>query len=275
MQDFNTASFLYEEAAVLSSRLKEPPGIAASYYLEAANCAEAYYQERRQNRIKHSSITPTTSINKHSDSKSDQNRPKPLKPTMDRVMLMLDTAATHYGKATRSNMAADVYKRMAILYEEEIHDSESALKYFEKASNDYNSANFFNNAVDCDVHRANIVLKTNPHQSLGIFKTVAQKLIKKQQITLAKPIVYKIVMLTASLYDAEAAKKASDSFIATNRSFNASYDLMRFRCFLDALEEEDVTVVDDIIEETRDKWAKDILAKLKKDTFLSSDINLT
>ena len=77
-------------------------------------------------------------------------------------------------------------------------DSESASKYLEQASADYDLSHFFNNAVDCDLQRANITLQKNPLQSLEIFKKVVGKLVKKQQITCARPIVYKIVLLTGS-----------------------------------------------------------------------------
>ena len=70
------------------------------------------------------------------------------------------------------------------------------MRYYELASRDYECEDMTNNAVDCDLLRANLAFKENPLQSLDIFKLAAKKLIKKQQFTSARPVVHKIVLIT-------------------------------------------------------------------------------
>ena len=45
--------------------------------------------------------------------------------------------------------------------------------------------------------------------------------------------------------------------------------------FPEALELEDVAVVSDIIEETNNPWAKELMTKIKNDSFLSDELDLT
>lgn len=263
-KDFITASRLYEEAAAASIQVKDPPGITASYYVEAANCSESAYEFAREHVYKsrcsrsrnHGHSVTSVSLGAPTDSKKDE---------MSRMMKLLEQAAQQFVKAQRNHQAADVYKRMAMLYHDELDDRQSALKFYEQASIDYEAASFFSNAIDCDLQRANISLNVDPLKSLDIYKMAVKKLVQKQQITTARPLIYKIVLLTGSLYDYQSAKIASDAYITMNRTFQSSVDLRKLRDFLDALEQEDDQVVDDIIEETADPWAKEMLLKIKND----------
>lgn len=271
VKDFITASRLYEEAAAASIQVKDPPGITASYYVEAANCTESAYESnkfagaqvyktkcsRSQSRNYGQSAT---SVSQGSTCSRDSK-----KGEMSRMMKLLEQGAQQFVNAKRNHQAADIYKRMAMLYHDELDDRKSALKFYEQASIDYEAAHFFNNAIDCDLQRANISLKVDPLKSLDIYKMAVKKLVQKQQITTARPLIYKIVLLTGSLYDYQTAKMTSDTYIAMNRTFQSSVDLRKLRDFLDALEEEDNEVVDDIIDETGDPWAKEMLVKIKND----------
>lgn len=249
-RDFHRASRLYEEAALASIQRREPPGLAAANYVEAANCAEA-------------------------DLTAAEAEAAVAAAVRARVVDMLEKAAAQFGKTKRPNQSADIYKRLAILAEDELQSPDKACKYLELASTDYDAANFTNNAIDCDLRRAELVYPDNPLQSLEIFKSAAAKLLKKQQLALAKPVVHKIVLLTASLYDTQTARKTADSYQSTHKGLQLCIELRRDKIFLEALELEDIAVVSDLIEETNNPWAKELMTKIKNDSFLSDELDLT
>jgi len=124
------------------------------------------------------------------------------------------------------------------------------------------------NAVDCDLHRAELVYKEDPLKSLNIYKFAAKKLTDIRQFLLAKPIIYKIVLITGSLYDVKKAMAVSSSYASMNRVLASNLDLRRLAVFLEALNHGDRILADNAIEETRDPWAKDIMIKMKKEQFL-------
>lgn len=266
--DYGRASHLYEEAAEFSIHNREHPGLAASHYLEAAVCAQIAFEESK-----------TTSVNA-TNAQATAASVGPGGPTsppvgVDEVLRLLEESATQYTKGKRFPQAAGVRKRMALLYEEELEDNELAIKFYQMASQDFVVADMINNAVECDLSCASVAFETDPLLSLETFKTAAAKLIKKRQYASANPIVYKIVLITALVYDVKVAQEARDSYVKLNRSFMLNLDLRKLEEFLDALVKEDSAAVGDLIEEARDPWAREIMIRMQKENYMTDELNLT